>query len=115
MFAFITVLANGITRYANVAAGLCLSLIIVVTVGSAASRFFLGFPIPDAEAICEMLLVGAVLLPLAQAQKKKEHVEVTVFTQWMSVSKIDWLRRFGCLVGACAFGLLSYALALGAM
>lgn len=74
-----------------------------------------GFPIPDAEAICEMLLVGAVLLPLAAAQQKKEHVEVTVFTHWMHASKLEWLRRFGCLVGACSFGLLSYALALGAI
>ena len=115
MSTFFTRVVNRITQYANVGAAISLVLIVLITVISATSRFVLGFPIPDAEAICEMLLVGAVLLPLAAAQQRKEHVEVTLFTSWMQADKIAWLRRFGCFVGACAFGLLAYSLALGAI
>lgn len=115
MSRLIAQLVNGLTRYANVVAALSLALIVFITVISAASRFIFGFPIPDAEAICEMLLVGAVLLPLAAAQQRKEHVEVTLFTNWVAVDKLVWLRRFGCFVGACAFGLLAYSLAQGAL
>lgn len=95
-------------------AGIALVVMMVMTAISAFGRFFFSMPIPDVEAIAEMLLVGVVFLPLAYTQAKREHVVVTLFTDSASAvmrSRLIWL---GCLVGFVAFAILLYGLYQGA-
>jgi TRAP-type C4-dicarboxylate transport system permease small subunit len=95
--------------------GACLVVMLVLTVGSSASRFLFSAPIPDMEAIAEMLLVVVVFFGLAFTQVKRGHVEVTLFTDHLSDSARRRLMTFGSFVGLLAFGLLFYALSKGAL
>lgn len=106
---------NLLVRGASALAAIALVAIVLLIAISSAARFFIGFPVPDAEAISEMILVAVALLPLAAAQRKKEHVEVTVFTSWLVERQLVWVKRFGCFVGVVGFGILAYALALAAI
>lgn len=99
---------------ANVA-GVALFAMMLLTVVSSGGRFLFSMPIPDAEAVAEMLLVAVVFLPLAWTQAQRQHVEVTLFTDF---ARAEMRRRFiwfGCLVGFLAFSMLTYAMLQGAM
>ena len=95
-------------------AGVALVAIMLITAASTLGRYLFSMPIPDTEAIAEMLLVAAVLLPMAYAQVMREHVEVTLFTDGTSFGTRLILERFGCLIGVVAFAMLTYAMAHGA-
>lgn len=95
-------------------AGLALVAMMLLTVASSAGRFGYSMPIPDVEAIAEMLLVAVAFLPLAYTQALREHVEVTLFTDHLSSRAIGWFVWFGCLVGLIGFAFLGYAMGLGA-
>lgn len=95
-------------------AGVALLAMMVLTVVSSLGRFLFSVPIPDMEAIDEMLLVAVVFLPMAYTQARREHVEVTLFTDHV---RAEIRRRFiwmGCLVGLIAFSILAYAMGIGA-
>lgn len=96
-------------------AGLALMAMMLLTVVSSAGRFLFSAPIPDMEAIDEMLLVAVVFLPLAYTQARREHVEVTLFTDRLSGEIRRRLIWFGCLVGLVAFAVLAYAMGHGAL
>lgn len=95
-------------------AGVALFLMMVLTVVSSLGRFLFSMPIPDMEAVDEMLLVAVVFLPLAYCQSLRQHVEVTLFTDPLGPR---WQQRFvwmGCLIGLLSFAVLTYALGKGA-
>lgn len=97
------------------AAGIALFVMMLLTVISSAGRFLFAAPIPDAEAIAEMLLVGVVFLPLAYTQALREHVEVTLFTDFARAEVRRRFIWFGCLVGLLAFSVLTYAMGKGVL
>lgn len=105
---------SSIDRFFGDLAGVALVAIMLLTAISTVGRYFFIMPIPDVEAIAEMLLVAAVFLPMAYAQVMRDHVEVTLFTESTGYRTRLWLERLGCLVGIVAFGLLTYAMAYGA-
>jgi TRAP-type C4-dicarboxylate transport system permease small subunit len=105
----------GIDRALADIAGIGLLIMMAMTVGSSVSRFVFGTPLPDVEAIAEMLLVGVVFLGFAYAQALGQHVEVTVFTDGLSARAKHRLALFGYLVGIGAFSVLLYALFTGAL
>lgn len=96
-------------------AGVALVAIMLLTAISTFGRYLFSRPVPDGEAITEMLLVAVVLLPLAYAQTLREHVSVTVFTDMLGWRSLLWLERLGLLIGVLSFGFLAYALGLGAL
>jgi TRAP-type mannitol/chloroaromatic compound transport system permease small subunit len=102
------------TFFARIA-GVALLLMMAITVVSSLGRYLFAMPVPDMVVINEMLLVCVVFLPMAYAQLRNEHVEVTLFTGGMHPRRIKWLLAFGCLLGAIATAILAYALALGAI
>ncbi|MEJ8574993.1 TRAP transporter small permease [Microbaculum marinum] len=96
-------------------AGAALVVMMVMTAISSFGRFFFSMPVPDVEAIAEMLLVGVVFLPLAYTQAKREHVVVTLFTDHMRAGIRARLIWFGVVVGIAGFAILLYALSKGAL
>ncbi len=96
-------------------AGVTLVAMMLLTVISSTGRFLFSMPIPDMEAIAEMLLVAVVFLPLAYTQARREHVEVTLFTDPAPAAVRRALVWFGCLVGLLAFAVLAYAMGKGAV
>jgi TRAP-type C4-dicarboxylate transport system permease small subunit len=96
-------------------AGIGLVLMMMMTVGSSLSRFVFGTPLPDVEAIAEMLLVGVVFFGFAYAQALGQHVQVTLFTEPLSAKAKRRLAVFGYVIGIMGFSVLLYALFNGAM
>lgn len=104
-----------IDRFFADAAGATLVGMMLLTVVSSLGRFLFSAPVPDMEAIAEMLLVAVVFLPMAYTQATREHVEVTLFTDF---AREEMRRRFvwfGCLVGLLGFSVLTYAMGKGAI
>lgn len=95
-------------------AGAALVVMMLLTVISSAGRFLFSAPIPDVEAVAEMLLVAVVFLGLAYTQALREHVEVTLFTDRLPGRVIRRFVWFGCFVGLVAFAILAYAMGIGA-
>lgn len=96
-------------------AGVALFAMMLLTVISSGGRFLFALPVPDAEAIAEMLLVAVVFLPLAYTQAQRQHVEVTLFTDAARAAIRRRFIWFGCLVGFVAFSMLTYAMSRGAL
>ena len=99
---------------ADVAGGLLLAMMFG-TVASSLGRYLFSSPIPDLEAITEMLLVAVVFLPMAYTQCRREHIEVTLFTEKLSANATRTLIVLGWVVGIFAFSLLAFAMARGAL
>jgi len=104
----------GVDRLLVDVAGVALVVMMVATVGSSLTRFFFAAPIPDVEAIDEMLMVVVILLPFAFLQMRRGHVEVTLFTDRLPARAKAGLAVFAWTIGLAGFGLLLYALTLGA-
>ncbi len=83
--------------------------IMAITCISVASRYFLGRPVPDDLTISENLMILLVFLPLAAVQGSREHVFVTIFTDWMPNRVRVAMEIFGILVGIVFFGILTWA------
>ena len=105
----------GLDRFLADAAGATLLAMMLLTVGSSLGRFLFSTPVPDMEAIAEMLLVAVVFLPMAYTQAMREHVEVTLFTDFAGAHIRRRFIWFGCLVGLLAFSVLTYAMGKGAI
>ncbi len=76
---------------------------------SVLGRYFFSMPIPDDLVFSEFLMVFVVFLPLSAVQASREHVFVTIFTEWMSNARKVVLETFGVLVGLIAFGIICVA------
>ena len=83
--------------------------IMSITCISVVGRYFFNSPIPDDLSISEKLMVVLVFLPLAAVQASREHVFVTVFSEWMPNRAKLGLETFGIFVGCVFFGVLSAA------
>lgn len=104
----------GLDRLLADIAGVALLSMMALTVVSSLGRFLFSMPIPDMEAIDEMLLVGVVFLPMAYTQATRQHVEVTLFTDGASPKAQRRFVWMGCLIGFLAFAVLAYAMGKGA-
>lgn len=104
-----------IDRFFADLAGVALVAMMLITVISSAGRFLFSLPIPDVEAIAEMLQVAVVFLALAYTQVRGGHVAVTLFTDHMSAPAKRRIFMFGHLVGILGFSTLAYALFAGAL
>jgi TRAP-type C4-dicarboxylate transport system permease small subunit len=54
-------------------------------------------------------MVFIVFLPLASVQAAREHVFVTIFTEWMPNRRRVMLETFGVYIGVIAFTIISIA------
>lgn len=96
-------------------AGAVLVAMMLGTAVSSLGRYLFSWPIPDFEAISEMLLVAVIFLPMAYTQSRREHVEVSLFTDSLSLRARRALVVFGWIVGLLSFSVLAYAMGSGAM
>jgi len=76
---------------------------------SVTGRYLLNSPVPDDLVISEFLMVFIVFLPLSSVQARREHVFVTIFTEWLPNRTKVILETFGVAIGLFAFGVLSVA------
>lgn len=90
-----------------------LTVMMLATVLSTAGNLFFDRPVPDIVKIDELLMVFVVFLPLAFVQLHKEHIEVTLATDWLSPKHKSYIRCFALIFTCLFFGLLNWALANG--
>ena len=57
--------------------------IMCITCVSVIGRYFFNSPIPDDLVMNEFLMVVVAFLPLAAVQASREHVFVTIFSDWL--------------------------------
>ncbi len=76
---------------------------------SVTGRYLLNSPVPDDLVISEFLMVFIVFLPLSSVQAAREHVFVTIFTEWLPNRTKVLLETFGVFIGLFAFCVISFA------
>jgi TRAP-type C4-dicarboxylate transport system permease small subunit len=81
----------------------------LLTTISVIGRYFFKAPIPDGLVMSEFLMVFVVFLPLSAVQAAREHVFVTIFTEWMSNKKKVVMETIGVVIGFCIFTVIASA------
>ena len=76
---------------------------------SVTGRHFFAMPIPDDLVFSEYLMVFIVFLPLSSVQALREHVFVTIFTEWMPNRRKVIFETVGVFVGLIAFFIVAAA------
>ena len=84
------------------------AMMLMTTVSVIGRHFFLA-PIPDDLVISEMLMVVVVFLPFGAVQASREHVFVSIFTEWMSNDIKVVMETVGVIVGLGIFTLVTWA------
>lgn len=77
---------------------------------SVIGRYFLNMPIPGDLVLSEFLMVFIAFLPLAAVQAAREHVFVTIFTDWMSNEAKVVMETIGVVVGLVIFTIVAAAI-----
>ncbi len=96
-----------IDRIVVVIAVVALVTMMLMTTVSVIGRHFFAAPIPDDLVFSEMLMVFVVFLPFSAVQAAREHVFVTIFTEWMSNDTKVVMETIGVVVGLCIFTLVT--------
>jgi TRAP-type C4-dicarboxylate transport system permease small subunit len=85
-----------------------LAMMLLVTV-SVIGRYILSLPIPGDLVMSEFLMVFVAFLPLSAVQASREHVFVTIFTDWMKNNTKVLLEEIGVVIGLIIFTILALA------
>lgn len=88
---------------------LALTTMMLLTTVSVIGRRFFNAPIPDDLVMSEFLMVVVVFLPFSAVQAAREHVFVTIFTDWMSNKTKVVMETFGVLIGFGIFTTITLA------
>lgn len=86
-----------------------LVVMMCLTTVSVFGRYFFGAPVPDDLILSEHLMVFLVFLPLGAVQAAREHVFVTIFTEWMSNRSKVVMETVGMGVGFVIFAIITGA------
>lgn len=92
-------------------AGSVLALIamMLLTTVSVLLRYLFNAPIPDDLVMSEFLMVVVVFLPFSAVQAAREHVFVTIFTEWMTNRSKVLLETLGVVIGLGIFTVITGA------
>lgn len=102
-------LLNWLDRALVALSGVALTILMLLVTSSVFGRYFLSMPVPDDVTLSEILLVFVGFLPLAQVQANREHIFVSVFTDWMPNGAKVFLEMFGQLIGVVFFSIVAAA------
>jgi TRAP-type C4-dicarboxylate transport system permease small subunit len=88
---------------------LALVVMMLLTTTSVLARYFFNAPIPDDLVLSESLMVFVAFLPLSYVQARREHVFVTLFTDWMSNRSKVLMEMVGVIIGFVIFSIIAAA------
>lgn len=94
-------------RVLVVIAMVALVSMMLMTSVSVIGRYFFSMPIPDDLVFSEMLMVFVVFLPFSAVQAAREHIFVTIFTEWMANNTKVIMETIGVVVGFGIFTLVT--------
>ena len=98
-----------IDRIAVVTATVALVVMMLLTTVSVIGRYLFSAPIPDDLVMSEFLMVFVVFLPLGAVQAARDHVFVTIFTEWLANNTKVVLETIGVIVGLGIFTIFAIA------
>lgn len=82
-------------------------LMLLATAGAIGRK--LGHPVPCALEACETIMFSSVFLGMAYVALHSGHINVTLFTQRLSIRTQTALDTFVLLLSAAVFGLLTWS------
>lgn len=88
---------------------IALLFITIMTCISVIGRYFFAAPIPDDLVMSEFTMVIVAFLPLAAVQAAREHVFVTIFSDWLPNRPKVAMELFGVYLGALIFIIVTCA------
>lgn len=100
---------NALDRLLVVLSAIALMTLMMLITVSVFGRYFANTPVPDDLVLSEVLLVFVGFLPLAQVQANREHIFVSVFTDWMSNAAKVVFEMIGQIIGVVFFALVAAA------
>ena len=103
MFKFFDVIDRG-ALWLSVCA---LLFIMSVTCISVIGRYFFNAPIPDDLVMSEFTMVVVAFLPMAAVQASREHVFVTIFSDWLPNRPKVAMELFGVYLGVVIFTIVN--------
>lgn len=98
-----------IERTATVVAVFAIIAMTLLVTCSVIGRYIFNRPIPGDLVLTEFLMVFVAFLPLASVQASREHVFVTIFTDWMKNDTKVKLEAVGVVIGLIIFGIIAAA------
>jgi TRAP-type C4-dicarboxylate transport system permease small subunit len=102
-------LLDAIDRVVVLVSVVALAVMMMLTTISVIGRYFFSMPIPDDLVMSEFLMVVVVFLPFSAVQAAREHVFVTIFTDWMSNRAKVIMETVGVVVGCGIFSVIAAA------
>ncbi|MBN4083130.1 TRAP transporter small permease [bacterium AH-315-B06] len=100
---------NMVDRVVVVIAVCALIAMMLMTTVSVFGRYFFSAPIPDDLVFSEFLMIFVVFLPFSAVQAAREHVFVTIFTEWMSNEAKVVMETIGVVIGFIVFTVVTMA------
>ena len=88
---------------------IALLFITSMTCISVIGRYFFSAPVPDDLVMSEFTMVIVAFLPLAAVQAAREHVFVTIFSDWLPNRPKVAMELFGVYLGAITFTIVTCA------
>lgn len=89
-------------------AGLCILLMTIAGTMDVVGTFALGRPLPGAFEFIQTMMVAAVTLPIAMAQRQGRHIRVTLFLRYMPARCRIVLDMAGVALTLIFFALLAW-------
>lgn len=102
-------LVHALSAAVAVAAGVCLTLMMIQTVADVVAKYAFNFPIlGNLEVIAYYYMTAVVFLPLAIAELRHEHINVDLAVRRLSLRARNRLFALTALLAAGFFALLAY-------
>lgn len=108
-FRFYAASMDWLDRLLIVLSSIALIMLMMLVTVSVTGRYYYGTPIPDDIILSEILLVFVGFLPLSFVQASREHIFVSVFTDWMPNGAKVFLEMMGQIIGAVFFAIVATA------
>ncbi|MFA6265110.1 MAG: TRAP transporter small permease [Pseudolabrys sp.] len=93
--------------FAMVAGAFTFAIMCVIDANALTRKLF-NWPLPAALEITQALLVGAIMLPFAFTQLKRQHVSTVFLTSNLSPTTRRWLHLLWSIVGFLLFAAVTY-------
>ena len=84
------------------------TMMLMMTI-SVFGRYFFSMPISDDLVFSECLMIFVVFLPFSAVQASRDHVFVTIFTEWLSNDTKVILETIGVVFGFIVFTVVTCA------
>ena len=97
-----------LSRIGAVAGGIGILILMLLATAGAIGRKF-GQPVPDVLEACETIMFASVFLGIAYVALQRGHINVTMFTQRLSIQTQKIMDASVRLLAAAVFSLLTWS------